>query len=278
MKNLKSEVAAKYALIGIRPGKYNFKGFGEIDLGEITVPKADELYKRGFPHLKLRDGVSEPAAEANSAKARRIKKKTDVNLSGPLMSTGAPLAIEELRKNKKFINSLLTLEWKDLSDHDRKIFFDQEEYFQGKKNLLHLVSENDRKMQGLHAKVKAIAEDPEKEQERGEIINELSELEEAKLEIFAAIDTWEAPEPSASEPAASESEALKAKAAEEAIAKQKLIAANENYIYRNEPALVNMPETTPSEKKKKQAKADEIERRKQELISLGKPYERKSKK
>lgn len=264
MKNLKAEVAAKYALIGIRPGKYNFKGFGEIDLGEITLAKADELFKRGFPHLKLRDGSSEPAPEGNPAKVRPIKKTT------PVID---PVVSEELRKNKRLINKLLTMDWKDLSAQDRLIFFGKEGSFQAKKNLLNQVSENDRKMQGLHANLKAIAEDSAKEEERAEFMNELSELEETKLELFAMIDAWEEPESNENDP-----EIIKEKAAQDAIAKQKLIAANENYIYRNEPALANMPESTSAEKRKKQAKADEIERRKQELITLGKPYERKSKK
>jgi len=125
-------------------------------------------------------------------------------------------------------------------------------------------------MQSLHAKLKLLAEDPEKEQERGEIMTELSKLEEEKLELFGKIDTWEIKESEVFP------DAIAKKAAEEALKKQKLIAAHENYIYRNEPSLANMPETTATEKKKKEKLASEIEKRKKELIDLGKPYNRKS--
>ena len=269
MKTLHPEVAAKYALIGIRPGKYNFKGFGEIDLSTLSVAKADNLVSRGFPHFKLRSG--ETAAPVSNLKARPIGVPAQKENKAPVAPKGAN--VEQLRKNKLYVNKILAMDWKDLPENDRKIFFDNEEYFLAKKALLNKISEIDRKMQGGHASVKAMAKDPEKEQERAEIMEELSLLEESKLVFFGLIDTWQAPEPEAAGPAA-----IKAKAAEEAIAKQKLIAAHENYIYRNEPALANMPETTPAEKKKKQTKAGEIERRKQELITLGKPYERKSRK
>lgn len=45
------EVAAKYNLVGIKPGKYQFSGFGEIDLTKIDLVEADGLVKLGFPHL-----------------------------------------------------------------------------------------------------------------------------------------------------------------------------------------------------------------------------------
>lgn len=267
MKNLKPEVAAKYVLVGIRPGNYNFKGFGEIDLSEVTLAKADSLFISGFSHFKLREGFEGAAPVSKS----NLKARP---LGGP-SKTGNDQSdtpsMENLRKNKKLINKLLTMDWKDLAAQDRLIFFNKEGSFQAKKNLLNQVSENDRKMQGLHANLKALAEDSTKEEERAELMDELSELEETKLELFALIDAWEEPESNENDP-----QIIKEKAAQDAIAKQKLIAANENYIYRNEPALANMPESTSAEKRKKQAKVDEINRRKQELITLGKPYERKS--
>ena len=72
MKALRTEVAAKYALIGIRPGKYAFKGFGEIDLSELTVAKADELFKRGFPYLKLKNAKAAPEPVTGSQKVKPI--------------------------------------------------------------------------------------------------------------------------------------------------------------------------------------------------------------
>lgn len=269
MKALKPEVAAKYALMGIRPGKYAFKGFGEIDLCSLTLAKADELFKKGFQFLKLRDTSSAPAAVTTTAKTFPIgAKKTEEKPIVPKTTD-----VEALRKNKKYVNQLLALTFAECGETGRQVFFNNEQYFQAKKELLIKVSETDREMQSLHAKMKVLAIDESKQEERAELINKLSTLEEAKLELFAKIDTWDAPAADPSDP-----DALQAKAAHEAIAKQKLIDAHENYIYRNEPSLQNMPEDTPAQKKKKEAKAAEIERRKQELINLGKPYQRKSRK
>lgn len=266
MKALKSEVAAKYTLMGIRPGKYNFKGFGEIDLCALSVARADDLFRRGFQFLKLRN------AEAGASAPPANPKVFPINKGAAGGETAHVHDMEKLRKNKKFINSLLALAWIELSEQDRKVFFDDENLFQEKKVMLNRVSTIDREMQTLHASVKLLASDDAKLNERGEIMNRLSELEEEKLELFGNIDVWGPRNPAGNDP-----DNVAAKAAEEAIKKQKLIEAHENYIYRNEPALKNMPESTPAEKKKKAAKAAEIERRKEELIKMGKPYNRKSK-
>lgn len=269
MKTLTNEVAAKYALIGIRPGKYVFKGFGEINLSQLSLAKADELYKKGFPFLKLKNGVSEQAPPVGTQKVRLIKTAKETGKIKGGIST--PADVDTLRKNKKLINKLLSLEWKDLSDQERLIFFN-EEYFTFKKGILIKVSETDRKMQSLHANLKAIATDEAKIEERGALMDELSQLEEQKLEAFGEIDTWKEPEVN------TDPEDIKSQAAAEALKKQKLIDAHENFIYRNEPSLANMPEDTAAQKKKKAKKAAEIERRKKELIELGKPYQRKSRK
>lgn len=54
MNSLKAEVAEKYKLVGVKPGKYQFNGFGEIDLSSISLAEADGLYKLKFPHLVLK--------------------------------------------------------------------------------------------------------------------------------------------------------------------------------------------------------------------------------
>lgn len=51
---LNPEVSAKYNLVGVKPGKYQFSGFGEIDLTKIDLAEADGLVKMGFPHLVLK--------------------------------------------------------------------------------------------------------------------------------------------------------------------------------------------------------------------------------
>ena len=48
---LKDEVAAKYRLKIIRPGKHVFAEYGTIDLRKIDLKKADALVEKGFPYL-----------------------------------------------------------------------------------------------------------------------------------------------------------------------------------------------------------------------------------
>ncbi len=50
---LPAKVAEKYKVVTIRPARYNFNGFGEIDLRTISLNKADELFEKEFPFLKL---------------------------------------------------------------------------------------------------------------------------------------------------------------------------------------------------------------------------------
>ncbi len=50
---LPKDVAEKYKVVTIRAGKYNFYGFGEIDLRTISLKKADELFEKEFPYLEL---------------------------------------------------------------------------------------------------------------------------------------------------------------------------------------------------------------------------------
>lgn len=65
-RKLPEDVAKKYRMKTIRAAKYNFAGFGEIDLRTISVAKADDLYAKKFPYLeKLPDAVaSDEAKEA----------------------------------------------------------------------------------------------------------------------------------------------------------------------------------------------------------------------
>ena len=50
-KVLPKDVAEKYTMKMIRPGKYNFHGYGTIDLRTISLKKADEIVGKGFPFL-----------------------------------------------------------------------------------------------------------------------------------------------------------------------------------------------------------------------------------
>lgn len=267
MKALHPEVQAKYALVGIRPGKYNFKGFGEIDLCTLTIQKADSLVARGFPHLKIRTGGGSPQpTDQNNLKARPIGVTKSQKEEPP---AGAPA--EQLRKNKQYVNKLLTLNFNDLSYQDKLVFFNDELYFLEKKKLFLEISEADREMKTLHAKIKNIPKDPKNDGKRKGIMQKLSDLDELKTEHWVKIDTWQ-------EPAATDPEKIKEQAAKDALAKEKLIKANENYIYRAELSIPKMKEETPADKKRKQEKMAEVARRKKELEDMGVPYNRKSRK
>ena len=58
-RKLPPAVAKKYTVKTIRPGKFVFAGFGEIDLRTISVKKADELYASKFPYLILNEAEEE---------------------------------------------------------------------------------------------------------------------------------------------------------------------------------------------------------------------------
>lgn len=50
------EVLNKYEFT-VKPGLYNFHGFGEIDLYRLTLKEADKLFAKGFKWMKLKDQV-----------------------------------------------------------------------------------------------------------------------------------------------------------------------------------------------------------------------------
>lgn len=53
MRELKlpAEVADKYTLKDIAIGSYQFPGYGEIDLHNLSLSQADALVQKGFPYL-----------------------------------------------------------------------------------------------------------------------------------------------------------------------------------------------------------------------------------
>lgn len=58
-KTLKPEVASKYELVPGTPIHGGFVGFGPIDLSEISLATADNLFSAGFPGLQLKAKKSE---------------------------------------------------------------------------------------------------------------------------------------------------------------------------------------------------------------------------
>lgn len=53
-KKLSKEVADKYDLVGIMPGKINHATFGTLDFTTMGIEEADTLYRGGIEFLKLK--------------------------------------------------------------------------------------------------------------------------------------------------------------------------------------------------------------------------------
>jgi hypothetical protein len=173
---------------------------------------------------------------------------------------------DNLRKNKQYINKLLTLNWNDLSFSDKVIFNNSEKYFIGKKSLMIENSDIEKQMRSLHTKVKSIDPDDKNNEKRQEIMQELSELDDKKSSNWEVIDKWEEPEPDIIQKSDTET------AIREALKREKLIKAHKVYIYRAKKMLDKMPEKTPNQRKRKEKKIAEIERRKKELTDMGDAY------
>lgn len=174
--------------------------------------------------------------------------------------------VANLRKNKQHINKLLSLNWPDLNHNEKVIFNNDEKYFLEKKSLMLRNGDIEKEMRSLHAKVKVIDPDPKNDAARKKLMGQLDVLDEEKAKNWALIDAWT--EVQNEMPTESETD----KAAREALEKEKLIKNNKIYIYRAEKSLPGMETKTAKQKSRKQAKLDEIKRRKQELIDLGHPY------
>ena len=255
---LQDEVAAKYRMISLRPGKYNFPGFGTIDLREINLKKADELVANGFPFLKLREKPIQIETPQKTGQQTKPEKTIDIPQQIPA---------QQLRKNKTYINKLLSMNWSDLSFSDKVIFNKSEKLFLKKKTLFIENSDMEREMRSLHAKMKALDPDPKNNLKRKELIQKLAMLDDKKTTNWQVIDKWD------EEPDKEPEEDETKKAVRLALEREKRIKANKIYIYRAEKMLPGLKTDTAKQRQRIEAKKKEIERRKQELIEMGEPYE-----
>ncbi len=272
-KTLQPEVAAKYRLLTIRPGKHNFAVFGTIDLTELKLARADELFKKDFPFFQLRNSTERmgiagaKAAEAGKALAKVLNQdglKTTPD-NPPVVPVGD---LEKMRCDKSLVNKLLVLDWKDIDFHHKLIFFIDEAYFLGKKSLMIKNGDLHKEMIGFHAKMKALDPDEKFNSEREVCMTKLTSLDERKKANWLLVDTWEDPHP------IEETDPLVI--ARKALDRDKLIKAHNNYIWRYEKIVDSMPVETEKERGIKQKRVDEIARRRKELIDFGFPYNRKS--
>ncbi len=254
MKLLK-EVSEKYQLKTIRPGKYHFPDFGLIDLSKITIHEADELVDKGFPFL--------------------VKKKINIKHIEPVVKknkkpkTPEFVPIDKLRKNKMFINNLLSMDWGDLSYQNKLIFNNSEAYFIEKKSLFISNSHKNREMRSLHSKIKTINPDSKNNEKRKNIIQKIAKLDDEIFQNWQMIDNWE--ENKNKKSSIKESEIKKA--VEKALERDKKIRTHKSYIYRAEKTLPNMKSETKKQRDKIERKKKKIERYKMELEKEGIHYE-----
>lgn len=64
------EVINKYEF-SVKPGRYVFPKFGEIDLFSLNLKKADELFDKGFRWMKLiKAGSGMPTGKSKTKKSK----------------------------------------------------------------------------------------------------------------------------------------------------------------------------------------------------------------
>ena len=68
---MKQPASDKFDLT-ISPGVYHVHGFGEVDLRSLTLDRAEQLVKKGFPYLVEKPKVEKPA---KAPKVKPINKK-----------------------------------------------------------------------------------------------------------------------------------------------------------------------------------------------------------
>ncbi len=68
---MKKPASDKYN-ITIEPGVYQVHGFGEIDLRSLTLERAEQLFKKGFPYLELKPTSQE---SVKAPKTKKLKTK-----------------------------------------------------------------------------------------------------------------------------------------------------------------------------------------------------------
>ncbi|NCD40934.1 MAG: glycosyltransferase family 2 protein [Bacteroidia bacterium] len=270
MNTLRSDVTQKYYLETIKPGKYNFKNFGDIDLCQLTVAQVDSLVARGFKFFKLKPGFKTAEAKPHAP----VKPTKPVPTPAEQFPEPKNVNIEEIRKNKVFINKLLTMNWEQMEYRDKLVFYNDPAYYLNKKHLFFHISNVDRMMQGLHAKIKAQPNNLAGVQKRAELIDSLTKSEETRHELWKQIDDWTPPAPPESIEILAEKEKIE-QAKKEALKLENERRAHEQYIWRWSDQVDKRDDLT--EERKAEIRS-EISRRHQALIDMGRPYSRKQRK
>lgn len=137
------------------------------------LQRVNQVIKRNPQKSKSAKHQSK-APKTKDIKVEQIKRK-------------APAHIEGLRNNNKYVNKILALNWSDLDQRDRDVFFDNKDFFQEKKNRFLETSRIEKSIKTIHAQMK----NTEDKAERKEKVTELKRLENRKNEFWDLIDDWD---------------------------------------------------------------------------------------
>jgi len=132
---------------------------------------------------------------SNQVPAKKQKpEKTDIKKAKPITVTPIKLDktltgadVGKLRSNGLYINKCLTLDYNDLSQKDKEVFFGDEGYFQAKKDNYFVISDMERQKKSFQAKMKNVKTDVE----RKNLLSTLEELDEKSSICWKVIDDWD---------------------------------------------------------------------------------------
>lgn len=154
---------------------------------QVSNPPADSPYfKMLIQRLQRlqRISVQQPQSEKKEKSLKEIKvKKITID-----ESDGSEAA--QLQQNKLYINKILALKWNDLDKRDKEVFFNNQRYFEMKKELFIQNSENMKKIKSLHIGLKQ----SDTKEKKAEILEEAKEIEKIITINWQIIDKWEQPE------------------------------------------------------------------------------------
>ncbi len=118
---------------------------------------------------------------------RKIEIKTiATNDAAKNMDLGA------LHNNKQFVNKLLALGWENLTEGDKNLFFDNQDYYLAKQKLLFEISELKENQRLVDVKRK----ETKKQADRKKFNEQFGRLADKIKAKFNIIDTWELPKAS----------------------------------------------------------------------------------
>jgi len=162
---------------------YNY--FSQVNNPSAGSPHFNMLIQR-LQRLQ-RIGYSHSQSEVKEEK-KLIKREIKVKKITAEKSDNSEAG--QLRQNKLYINKILALKWNDLDKRDKEVFFNNQRYFEMKRELFIQNSENMKKIKSLHIGLKQ----SDKKEKKAEILEEAKEIEKIITINWQIIDKWKQPE------------------------------------------------------------------------------------